>query len=536
MNARLHDGGRVRRSAFHPRVFAGLVAALVALSFVNRDTTQRRFGTPISAGAVAAVMVWLIVGPAFLFALRQVVLALAERDFGAALIALGLTVVMGIVLFPWPIVRTLLIPRGSVKLSWALARSSFWVWRRDVRGGAVLAASWAALRRAQSDPSASLDPELIAWIERRRDAPSSSMRRWKLGGATIVATGLLAELNGDRASARRLLSSATELARPTSPLHAIEIASEWLCAEAMERGSWRELKSLARTFPITTRRLRLFGGVAARLTGTAPLPSDRRLVWQWLVAPNRRATRELLDRALASPTKLEDRSASTRRNVAPPALPKHDALRSALLLHAFTLARDPTKLERDDLSLLARAWDQALADPALERRLLERGLALGTHEHDRNPSRLRAIVRGDLLALVRAAGLELAQFNDASELLARAARELHGELLDGLEIATAALESRVEAKRELPAVDEWQTFLALREQYTAAVGLGGLALRRLAFQDIYVPVCSLAVWLWNERSERALGNAIFKWLLDEAIIVDDAEAVRLQERNVDCGV
>jgi hypothetical protein len=145
-------------------------------------------------------------------------------------------------------------------------------------------------------------------------------------------------------------------------------------------------------------------------------------------------------------------------------------------------------------------------------------------------------VREDLLALVRAAGLELGQLGDSSELLGRAARRLHAEFLDDLEITANALESRVKAKRELPAIDEWQTFLALREQYAAAVAVGGLELRRLAFQDVHGPVCSLAVWLWNDRNERALGNAMFHWLLAEAIVVDDAEAIRLQERNVDCGL
>ncbi|MCA9698674.1 MAG: hypothetical protein KC431_14205, partial [Myxococcales bacterium] len=149
---------------------------------------------------------------------------------------------------------------------------------------------------------------------------------------------------------------------------------------------------------------------------------------------------------------------------------------------------------------------------------------------------LRDQVRDDLLALVRAAGLELHQLADDSELLGRAARELHSQLLDGLETATSALEARVSARRELPAIDEWHSFLAIREQYAEAAALGGADLRRLAFQEVHGPLCSLAVWLWNERSERAVGNAMFQWLLAEAVIVDDAEAIRLQERNVKCGV
>jgi hypothetical protein len=78
--------------------------------------------------------------------------------------------------------------------------------------------------------------------------------------------------------------------------------------------------------------------------------------------------------------------------------------------------------------------------------------------------------------------------------------------------------------------------LAARMAVISPWSLGGLPLRRLAFSTVHGPVCGLAVWLWNTRAERAIANAMFGWLLAEAIIVDDAEAIRLQERNVGCGV
>jgi hypothetical protein len=512
----------------NPTVFAGVLVALLAM----RARDDKNAGPSVSVGAVVAAVIWTTIGPAFLFEIATMIEALAAGEFGRALVAFGCTIATAIVLFPWPIARTILIPRGRIKLAWAITRLSFWVWARDVRGGAVIAASWAAVRRAQG--GSPLDPELVAWIERRRNTQAKV--RWRLGGSGIVATGLLAEARQDRASARRLLGSVAELAEPTRPARAVALASEWLCAEAMERGAWREVEFVARTAPISTRRLKFFGSVAARLTGIAPVPSTSRLRWHWLLAPDRAATRELLRRATETPTRDDERATSKASRVQPPPPSDDDPLRWALTLHAFTLARAPAELDRDDLARLGQAWDRALADPKLAHRLSERGLALGSHELERSPERLGELVREDLLALVRAAGLELGQLGDTSELLNRAARRLHAELLDDLEITANALESRVKGKRELPAIDEWQTFLALREQYAAAVAVGGLELRRLAFQDVHGPVCSLAVWLWNDRSERALGNAMFHWLLAEAIVVDDAEAIRLQERNVDCGV
>jgi hypothetical protein len=520
------------QSRIFPAVFAGVFAALLAAT----GTAKRRPEAPITAAAVIAILIWITIGPAFVAELIMMFVALLDGALDRALIALGFVVLTGIVLFPWPIARTLLIPRGHVKLAWAISRLSFWVWRGDVRGGAVVVASWAALRRAQLDEQADADAqvELHGWIERRRDAPPATAVRWRTGGAALVATGLLAEARRDRASARPLLVSATELAEPTRPGRAVAIAWEWLCAEAIERGAWREVEFLARTAPVRTRTLALFGAVAARLTGIAPVPSDAALRLRWLLAPHRAALRELLERALATPSTPEARAGEGRQPSEAPELPDDQSLHAALLLHSFVLTC--RELGRDELASLASAWDRALVDPALEQRLRERGLALGAHERERHPDALAELVRDDLLALVRAAGLELGSLRDDSELLARAARQLHGELLDGLEITTEALESRVEARRELPAIDEWQGFLAVREQYNAAVALGGLALRRLAFHDIHGPVCALAVWLWNERSERALANAMFHWLLAEAVTVDDAEAIRLQERNVECGV
>jgi hypothetical protein len=376
---------------------------------------------------------------------------------------------------------------------------------------------------------------LVDWIERRLRAVTKHSSRWTLGGAGIVAAGLLAEARHDRVQARRLIASAGELAEPTWPRRAIRFAWEWLCAEAMTRGAWREVEFLGRTAPVESRTLAFIGSVAARLTGVAPLPNDLLLQWRWFAAPRRLATRELLRRAVAAPAST--RKVDDHRHARPaPTLPDGPPLLAAMTLHAHTLAGDPTRVTRAEVTRLARLWDAALADPQLEQQIDSRGEALGSHTSSRTTDTLADAVREDLLALVRAAGLELGTLGDESELLGRAARRLHGELLDGLEVATAALESRVESKRELPAIDEWQSFLAVREQYAEAVSLGGLPLRRLAFSTVHGPVCVLAVWLWNTRAERAIGNAMFGWLLAEAIIVDDAEAIRLQERNVGCGV
>jgi hypothetical protein len=53
---------------------------------------------------------------------------------------------------------------------------------------------------------------------------------------------------------------------------------------------------------------------------------------------------------------------------------------------------------------------------------------------------------------------------------------------------------------------------------------------------VHPDLCKLAVWLWNLREEKALANAIFRWLLAEAETVGDARAVELETKNVACGI
>jgi hypothetical protein len=59
--------------------------------------------------------------------------------------------------------------------------------------------------------------------------------------------------------------------------------------------------------------------------------------------------------------------------------------------------------------------------------------------------------------------------------------------------------------------------------------------RFVAYETLQWCVCERAVRLWNTRNEHRLGNAMFRWLLNEARAVDDTRGIETQTANVACG-
>jgi hypothetical protein len=122
------------------------------------------------------------------------------------------------------------------------------------------------------------------------------------------------------------------------------------------------------------------------------------------------------------------------------------------------------------------------------------------------------------------------------EIASRVRSRLRDRLLSEVEAAADALRRRVDVKRSLPAPDEWREWCNLCTVYEQNVRSAGEDVRRLAFVKVYPDAVSYAVWLYNERQQRPLGNAIFRWLLAEATALDDTRAVALMTKNVACGV
>ncbi|MCA9682251.1 MAG: hypothetical protein KC457_08650 [Myxococcales bacterium] len=456
--------------------------------------------------------------------LWSVVLALI-LSYVAALFALSVArgnlehaiplVVIGVLLFPWPLTRRLLIPLGMWRASWHLAQLAGWVWRGDVQGGQLLAGAWALLRRGGSDP------EAIAWLMQQRD------RTEPFGAPAVLASALLADAVGDRDTARQLMRMVANFDDAHRPPLTRYLANEWLVADAAARGAWTEVELMGRAPHQRSRGTKLLGDVAARLIGYPPVPGDAQLILRWLLAPARLQTLPLLRRALATP-RLEA-VPETRRPLGQGA----PVLAGADLLAAHARALS-TGVSQAELFCLARSWEAMLADPQLRSHTARRALALRAGDPDEAITRLRQQIELDLSALARSTELPLAALEADSEALRRVARELRHDLLDELAIRSEAVETRVRARKQLPPLDELREFLVVREQYERVCRIGGPELVRVAFSQVHDPLCSLAVWLWDERGEAAIASAMFRWLGHEATIAGDEEAAELQRRNVAC--
>lgn len=423
-------------------------------------------------------------------------------------------------LSPWTIARRVFVPLGM----WRAAYAAGWLAKLSWDGhpgGDFVAGAWALARRD------TIDPDAMAALEQRREASA------RLSGAHILGTALLAAARGDRETARAMLIGLRRMGN-LAPRLARRLAGEWLAADAAERGAWRDVAAVGASGGPRTRATRFLLAVTARLTGAPGAPGRLQLRLLWILAPARLATRRLLALALSSfaiaePGPDPGRSAGAGLDLPPPE--RADSLATALRHHValcHAAARDVTPAT---MVAVAQAWDRALADPATRDGTAHRAAVLGADAPARAIDSLTRGVEAELARLVRDRRIRLDALDASSPTLARAVHSVREKLLSDIEISVERLGRRVQSRRALPALDEWREVLALWRLYDEAAAAGGLELRRVAFPDIHHHVGNLAAWLWNERNELAIANAMFRWLLEEATAVGDEEAIRLQKRN-----
>lgn len=444
-------------------------------------------------GGVLAILVW------FLF-LPIVGVLIGARDPAGVVLLMPLLPLM----FPWLLARTVAIPLGLPRAAYLLARLSEVVLARDRAGGAAFAAAWAVLRR----------PRPVPWLDRRLATLGPTR------GAAVAAAGLRAAALGDDEGARLLLASVALVDRRAVPPAVARAATEWLAAEAAERGDWPSVRGLR-----GTRATRVLAVCAARFCGE-PVP-DEVLRRMRRFAP--RLLRPLVDQALAW-RPLEEQVEQAEAEEAP-AQPFRDAagtpLSAAFAAHGALLAAAVDEVDSIGLADAARRWDEALGDEATRQLIDQRARVLGVRTAPAL-TQLAATAAEDLADLALASGAGLG--NAAQGTAAAAATRLRARLLADVE--HGARDLAVRGPRRLPPLVEWRDVMTLRAACARAGRLAGLDARRLVFEDVHAAVCPLACRLWNERGQRVLADALFRWLLSEAEAVGATRLADHERKNV----
>lgn len=485
-----------------PAIFAALYALLIrarraALDARRRDRSWRFYAYTLLAGLVGSFLAFV-----------ALVSAYAMLRIGWWWLALALFAMFALPPLQPLITRHILVPLGLVRTSYWMAH---FVSMDDSDAYGLCCAAWAHTAKPTDDGE--------RWITEKRD------KRVPLGDAEIIVTALLSAARGDADTARQLLRSTAGMVE-NHPL-VRELAGEWLAVDAAERDAWSELDADSRraTWPASPLTFFLEAVARKRVDADAP-PSALELRVRWLLAPYRRATRVLLDDPLPATATTSAETSTTDGADAPPAAA---ALPRAVASHLDLAARRTP--DKAAFASAVTAWDRALSDGEtqtwLARRALELDAPLGAV--DRAIRDVASAVIDDLSRLAERGQLAAPEARGpVGDALARKLR--HGRL-DALEAGFTRWEERRHSGSVRAPIDEWRELVALRAAYDAAVAAGGLDLRRLAFPHAYTKGTSMAVWLWNSRNEYALSHAISAWLLEEAMIVGDTEAIELCTRN-----
>lgn len=500
----------------------GLIVWLIYWLTTRERTKEER---PQGVGLGVALLLWMFLG-------SLVVVWLAQLMSGE-LVALPKLLCGLAVLFPWPLLRLVVLPLGLLRTAYYLSFLCLVRFQEDRRGAALVLTAWALLRTPQR-PDGGEDAELRFF--NRKLAGLKKMR-----GAAVVALGLFAARRGELDAARQFLESAFHLDPAACPEWVQMLAGEWLSVDAVARGDWAEVSAAATALRPRSPLTRLLRGCADRFVITdepslSP-PGNAALYWRWLRAPYHRATWPLLQRALQSspqpvPTPAVATSAATAASL------------SGALGQLAQLLRVPTAmLTEEQLLQVCRSWDAALRSPDTVRQVTVRALSLGHGGPEDALRTLRTQIAAAIGELLRESGLPIGRLLAAGSedapgtgIGAEAAQAVRTQLLEEIEQTCDALHDRVTDKRALPIADEWREWAALRVRYQRVCKLGGLAVRRLAWVPAHREVCSWAVWLWNERKEKVLANAVFRFLLAEAEFLSDESRISLARKNVDCGI
>lgn len=495
-------------------VVLGLRALNAAQNRTDSPTTQAAAAVPISRGSSTF---WQDSGAA-----GTIVFQLILGGTAMGLISVGLETGSGValtvgliafyLLFPAWIARSVLAPLGFVRLAYLTALLSRVEWRRDKPGGPALIAAWALAQQEKPWPST------IAWVEQRL-APSKKA----LQGSGVVAFGLLEASKGRLEAAREWLDSVLMFDPRVAPPHVRVVAAEWLATDAAARGDWKRVKAIAdnKKWPGSS-TLTLLGALAGRMLGQS-LPTNAGLWFWWLLAPRRLWTRGFVKQVIAH------RASDTAIKPLPAPPESLDAMGRATFL-TLALKGHETPAASTVVEV-ARAWEAALGSE-VRSRLFVRSTLVGGGEPDAAVEEVRQLVEQALGPMLpsRLSGVS----GELPSLIESAAQSRKDALYTELEERMGRMDARKLDGKELPSLEEWRELLSLRALYRQACESGSADDHSLAHSVIRDKLVNFGVWLYNQREEKPVANAIFRLLEAEAVALGDSDSEKLNKKNGAC--
>jgi hypothetical protein len=361
--------------------------------------------------------------------------------------------------------------------------------------------------------------QLVA-AEMGRPLPREGKQLDAVTAWSTCAAALQAERLSDPDQADRLLRPLYELPNGARfPWAVRAIAFESLCRTAAARGDWETLKRRAELG--RGRAVWLLRRVAAAHTGGT---SALALWGFWLLAPERRKSLPLVKAIADAPRPLVTEPASEPKPRGGSPFQLHFALLSKRA--AGGAASSP------ELRRLVRAWERKL-DARDEAQLRARGLELGVRDAAAAARSIRRAVLDELEALSGVAHGRPHRFEGET-----LAAELSGRSRDRLFAALQPFLQRFrgEAKELGSPMEEWQQWVRFREAVEAvetALGTEGLT-------TAWHAGVRNAAWNWpckvlnGHKPAGAWASLVmFSWVADLAAKVGDAEAERVNRKNVE---
>jgi len=433
---------------------------------------------------------------------------------------------MTVVLLPWLLARGVLIPLGLMRPSAIAARLALWTFRNDSGEGASSLA--AALALAHKRGSRERDAERL----RARLAEPS---RIPLRGSKIAAHAVLAAIGGDHARALCLFESIDSLHPLAGAGVARRLAARFRMADAASRRDWPALAAQAAAHRRLTRSAWFFGALAAWHRGRRSAWSALWVRLWWIVASGRRRNRELVAAAFAATAAADlalEQDAVGASEWPHSVLPPFD---EALRSHA-ALARTPDGPGVGEAwRACAAAWQRVFEDRASAEQAIERGKALGVQAPAQMLSAFGSLVRADLASDALRPGVSARDLSDGGPLGVWVASHLADEVLRDLDYRSGAIHERDRARKQVPIVDDWVELATIHSKIERSADRLGDLFVHSAFSCVHVRVSNHAARIYNLQEERAIANAVFRWLARYAERAGDGEALERYRKNLALG-